>query len=638
MTTASSPPAYSEIMLEVDLGHGRIARHDIPHDVIRDYLGGRGVAARLLWDRLHEGTDPYAPSSALILSTGTLAGTTAPMSGRATITCVSPATGQYFKSNVGGHFALVCKLNGIDHLLFHGIASDPVYLWIDGPRIELRSASELWGKTVRETTRDLQSTHGGEINVTCIGPAGENGVAFASIMTSCYNAAGRGGVGAVMGHKKLKAIAVARPIGSRTCVDSGTFRNVVAQARDALYADTMARSYFDFGTAAGISIKNELGTLPSNNFRVGWIDPIDELTSEFWNESGVLSGKAGCGSCLYSCHRHVGIESGPHSGAHSGGPEYETVSALGTGPGVTSIGVLQRANELCNDLGLDTISTGAVIQWAMETVENGLLPAAFSGEIDLRFASEEAVIRLPRLIADREGIGDLLADGVRSAAKRVGGDTWKWALQARGLEQSRVETRCTLAYALAFAVNPRGPDHLHTECLAERGNTPEARDLIEQITGDRRYARADIVDKRPEIVRWHEDIYAASDALGLCAFTTTAAYGMTPERMARLFAALTGIRSDSSDIMLAGRRILTLERLLNLRLGWKEDPDAYAPWRIVNETFRDRAGTEYRLPRDTLIGMIQDYYRLHGWDPQTGIPSDTALEGLGLLALWESVA
>ncbi len=630
------PPRYEESLLEIDLSAGTVVRRTLADGMIPAFLGGRGVAARLLWDRVESAPGALAPASALIFSTGTLAGTTAPMSGRATVTCVSPATKQYFKSNIGGHFALVCKLNGVDHLLFHGAAAEPVYLWVDGPNVELRSADRLWGATVRETTRLLCTEHGEGTNVTCIGPAGEHRVAFASIMTSCYNAAGRGGVGAVMGSKKMKAIAIARPRGSRDCVDPGAFQETVVETRDALYADTMARSYFDFGTAAGISIKNELGALPAENFRSGWVDPIDELTSEFWNESGILTGKAGCGACLYNCHRHVAIPNGAYAGVHSGGPEYESVSALGTGTGVSSIGAVQRANELCNDLGLDTISAGAVIQWAMETSERGLIPLSLADGLDLRFGSEEALVRLPEMIARREGIGSLLADGLRSAAAEVGGESWRWAVETRGLEQSRVETRTTLAYALAFAVNPRGPDHLHTECLAERGNTPEAKALIERITGSRRYARGDIVDKRPEIVRWHEDIYAASDALGLCAFTTTASYGMTPERMGRLFSALTGFEADGESIMRAGQRIVTLERLINLHLGWEEKPEEYAPWRIVRETMRDRSGSEYRLPREVLIGMVREYYRLHDWDLETGIPSDGALERLDLLDLWES--
>jgi len=375
---------------------------------------------------------------------------------------------------------------------------------------------------------------------------------------------------------------------------------------------------------------NKMHTLPSYNFRRGDIDRIDELTSSYWNDHGLLKGRIGCASCIYSCHRFIRIEKGPYAGAYSAGPEYETVSALGTGPAISSIGALQRANELCNDLGLDTISAGGVIQWAMETNERGLLPQEYTGELDLHFGSEQAVTELPRMIAYRKGIGDLLADGVKKAAERIGGETWKWAIHTRGLEQSRVETRGALSYALAFAMNPRGPDHLHTECLAEFGMTPEARQLIKQITGDEKYAKPDIPDKRAEIVRWHEDIYAVSDSLGLCAFTTTAAYGATPERCARLFSALTGIPMEADQIMQAGRRILTLERLINLKLGWREDPSSYAPWRLMNERQESLDIDDPILDVEKMRSMVKEYYALHGWDKETGVPGKTIIEELDL--------
>jgi len=626
-----SPSDYVERVFTVDLTTRSISESPLPSEYTTSYLGGRGVAARLLWDLIADESDPYAPGNPLILSTGTLTGTAAPMSGRATVTCISPATGRYFKANVGGHLGLALKLSGVDHLVVRGRAEAPVYLEIGPSGVAIREASELWGKTVRETTRTLTEAVGEGANVTCIGPAGENRVAFASIMTSCYNAAGRGGVGSVMGDKRLKAIAVARPAGTRTCADPQTFRSLLRETREALYADTMAASYYHLGTAAGISIKNEFGTLPSRNFLQGHVDPIEQLTSEYWNTSGRLTGKAGCAACLYSCHRHVRIADGPFAGTHSGGPEYESVCALGTGTGIHSLGALQRANELCNDLGLDTISTGTVIQWAMETAERGLLPSGAEG--DIRFGSEESVSSLPRLIACREGIGDLLADGLKVAAGRIGGGSETWAMQARGLEQSGVETRCTMGYALAFAVNPRGPDHLHTECLAERGNTPEARELIERITGSVDFARADITEKRPEIVRWHEDIYAISDALGVCAFTSTAAYGMTPARLAGFFESLTGVRCDEEHAMNAGRRIITLERLLNLRLGWTNDPGDYAPHRILHEKMKDRSDREYALEATTLTEMVERYHAMHGWDEKTGEPHTKTLADLGLLEL-----
>ena len=625
-----SERSYVQCIADVDLSSGTSRLQEVPSKDVRRFLGGRGIAASLLARSLDGACDPFDPRAAVIFSTGTLTGTNVPMTGRSNITFVSPSTGLYCKTNVGGHFGLFLKLNGIDYLVVRGESSDPVYLWIDGVRVEIRDARDLWGRTVRQTTCGLETAYGKDINVACIGPAGENRVLFASVMSSVYNAAGRGGGGAVLGAKRLKAIAVAAPEAEIAPIDPRAFRETRDEMRDALYADTMAESYFRFGTAASVGLMNELGTLPSRNFQRGSIDGIDELTSQYWNDQGLLKGRIGCASCIYSCHRFIRIEDGPYAGTYTAGPEYETVSALGTGPEITSIGALQKANDLCNDLGMDTISAGGVIQWAMECREKGLLHEDLLAGLDLRFSSEEAVTRLPKMIAFREGIGDILADGVKRAANRIGRDSWKWAIHTRGLEQSRVETRGALGYALAFAVNPRGPDHLHTECLAEFGMTPEMKELIEKITGDVAYARPDVPDKRAEIVRWHEDIYAVSDALGLCAFVTTAAYGGSPDRCARLFRAMTGIDLDAEAVMEAGRRILTLERMINLRLGWREDPSEYAPWRLMNERQESLPSDEPILDGKRMRRMVREYYALHGWDPETGVPVPTTVAALDL--------
>jgi len=620
--------AYHEILWDIDLSTKHVVRRTIPEKLIRTYLGGRGMAARLLAQEVGAGT----AEDVLIFSSGTLTGTNAPMSGRCTFTFVSPATQLYFKTSAGGQLGLYSKLSGVDYLLIRGIADAPLYIWVDQNGPQLRSAEELWGRCVRDTTSWLENMHKVPLSAACIGPAGENDVLFASIMCSTYNAAGRGGGGAVMGRKRLKAIAFALPTGARSVHDPERFRYARQSMADALLNDTMARSYYDYGTAASVGAMNEMGVLPSYNFRTGSVPDIEQLTSHYWNEKGLLKGRIGCASCLYSCHRYVQIDDGLYAGTHSAGPEYETVSALGSGTGVTLIGAVHRANELCNDLGMDTISVGGAIQWAMESHERGVLDPALVNGLPLVFGNEDAIVRLPSMIAYREGIGDLLADGVARAAKHVGKDSWKWAVHTRGLEQSRVETRGTMSYALAFAINPRGPDHLHSECLAEFGMTPEAVHLIEQITGDAKLARPDVLTKRADIVRWHEDIYAISDALGLCAFITTAAYGATPARCAELLVAATGIDLDSHQLMKVGKRIVTLERLINLRLGWREDPASYAPWRLMNEKpdHEDLGGR--MLDRSMLGELVQEYYRLHGWDEVSGIPSESALRELDLMS------
>ncbi|MCK5805630.1 MAG: aldehyde ferredoxin oxidoreductase family protein [Lentisphaeria bacterium] len=617
-------------VLRVDLTTGELRLEVIDVEDVRRFLGGRGIAAALLARAIDPPVDPLSAAAPLIFSMGTLTGTNAPMSGRSNVTFVSPATGLYCKANVGGHFGLYCRMNGIDFIVVHGASETPVTLSIGPLGAEIRDATSIWGDRVRATTRSLEKASDRPVSVACIGPAGEHGVLYASIMSSFYNATARGGGGAVMGSKRLKAIAVERPSGIIRVADSDGFQRIQREMREDLYADSMADSYYTYGTAASVDVMNETKTLPSYNFQRGSIDTIEQLTSQYWNETGLLKRRVGCASCIYSCHRFIRIDEGPYAGACSGGPEYETVSSLGSGPGVSDIGAVQRANELCNDLGLDTISAGGTIQWAMETFERGLLSPEQADGIDLQFGSEQAITELPRRIAYRQGIGDLLADGTRRAAKRIGGESWKWAVQARGLEQSRVETRGAMGYALAFAMNPRGPDHLHTECLAEFGMTPEMIGLIEKITGDAKYARPDITEKRPEIVRYHEDIYAVSDALGLCAFITTAAYGGTPQRCAELFEAFTGLSTSAQEIMLAGRRIITLERLINLRLGWTENAGDYAPWRLMNERQEDLSFANPILDVERMTGMVREYYGLHEWEEKTGVPTAAVVQRLEL--------
>jgi len=626
---------YQENLLDIDLSSKKSEIKSLPDEYTERFIGGRGVAARILWDLFAEEPRPSNVSSPLIFSTGTLSGTNAPMSGRSNITFVSPATGLYCKSNVGGHFGVSLKLSGIDYILVRGKSTSPVYVFIKNGEVDLLDAREIWGKEVRATNEFLKQKWGQETNVACIGPAGENQVAFAAVMSSVYNAAARGGPGAVMGRKNLKAIAITDPADRIQVNDPKEFASTVEETRKALLDDTMADSYYDFGTAASIGPMNDMGTLPSLNFQKGSLDEVEELTSQYWNREGLLKGRIGCSSCVYSCHRFIRIEDGPHKGTYSAGPEYETVSALGSGPGINSIGTLHKSNEQCNDLGLDTISTGGVIQWLMETAEKGKLPEKWANS-RYSFGNERAVVELPRLIALRNDVGDLLADGTRQAAKEIGGDTWKWAVQTRGLEQSRVETRGAMGYALAFAMNPRGPDHLHTECLAEFGMTPEAEKIIEDITGDVKYATPEITEKRAEIVRWHEDIYSVSDSLGLCAFTTTAAYGATPGRCASLYRTLTGTPMNGEQIMKAGRRTLTLERLINLELGWEEDPEEYAPWRLMNEEQEDLNNPDPVLDREKMTEMVKDYYQLHGWNTDTGVPREETLEELGLDDLWRN--
>ena len=622
--------SYSSRLLIVDLSSETVRSEHISLETIKQFLGGRGIGVRLLWDLVSVDTEPLGEENVLIIIPGALTGTSAPCSGRTTLLAKSPATGHYLKSNIGGQLGISLALAGVNGLVFTGKAKRPVYLSISPGQWRLNPATVLWGQGVRATTRALKEKHGVDVEVMCIGPAGERLVKFASVMTSYYNAAARGGIGAVMGSKNLKAVVIDPRFGKLEIADPDGFTRAVKKARDLLYSDSIAQDLHKFGTARDVDLLNELRILPSYNFQKSHITgEMRRISGRAWPELGYLKSIVGCGGCIYSCHRFTRIDAGKYAGTYSGGPEYETVASFGSGCGILDPEPVFVANALCNDLGLDTISTGSVIQWAMESIQRGALTREDVDGLDLSFGNGDAVIEMVKKIGYREGFGDLLADGVARAAEQVGRDSEKWAVHARGLEQSRVEIRGAYAYALAFAVNPRGPDHLHSECLAEFGGTKEGIALIKRLTGDEKYAIPNTEDKRAEIVRWHEDIYAVSDALGLCAFTTTAAYSLQEELIAELLKTATGITLTGSSLMQTGKRILTLERCFNLRDGLCPEKEDKLPWRIMHESQPDLPGGGEPITPERLKRMLSEYYRLHGWDNQ-GMPKKATLDALDL--------
>ncbi|MHB1404168.1 MAG: aldehyde ferredoxin oxidoreductase family protein [Desulfitobacteriaceae bacterium] len=616
-------------ILHIDLSQGSWWREPVSKEMVRRYLGGRGINTRLLWDLVKPGTDPLGPENALIFGTGLLTGSGAPSSGRTTVTCLSPATNLYLKTSGGGHWGAELKYAGFGHLVIHGGAEHPVYLWIDGDSVEIHDASALWGLDVRATDSAIKKELRDEnIETAIIGPAGENLVRFASVMFSVYNAAGRGGAGAVMGSKNLKAIAV-RGSGTVVPAQPQRFQELVRQARASLAADSGYKDLGRYGTSGSLNSVNELRVLPSYNFKRSFLDDVYPLTGQNLTNSGYLKRRSACFSCIIACHRYSTVGRGSFAGAHAGGPEYETMSALGSGCGVIDTEAVIKANELCNIYGLDTISTGSVIQWAMESYEKDVIGSKELDGLDLRWGNGQAMVEMVQKIAFRQGFGDLLAEGVKRAAERTGGESYKWAVQAKGLEQSRVDTRSAKSYALAFAVNPRGSDHLHTEAFAEFGMSPEARQLIKKITGDEKYANPYLTEKRAEIVRWHEDCYSVTDALGFCAFATTALYGISPQIMAELFSAATGMEFTEEDILWAGRRILTQEKCYNVSLGADRKDDTL-PWRLMHEPTPNQPDTTAINSKEELDGLLDEYYTLHEWDVNSGKPTKNILEKLDL--------
>jgi len=624
-------------IINVDLTSGRTWVEEVPCQELLRFLGGRGIAAKLLYQRVKAGIDPLGPENVLIFGTGTLTGTSAPSSGRSSVACKGPATGLYLKVSVGGHLGAELKYAGYDYIVFSGVSDHPVYLWIDDGQVEIRDGCYLWGKGTRQTDRLIKEEIGEEdIQVAAIGPGGENKVLLACMMVSLYNSASRGGVGAVMGSKKLKAIAV-RGHGGLKVAEGEAYFDLADHMRQELAKDAGTESLYKWGTSGSLLGLNELGMLAAYNFSRASLPQVERISGQYFVDEGYLTGRESCFACSTACHRYVKSYSERYGDVDDSGPELETVLALGSECGIAETEAVLKANQLCNDYGLDTISTGHVLSWAMECYEKGLLKGE-AEELDLRFGNADAQLEMIRRIALRQGkLGELLAQGTKRAAEEVGGDSWKWAIQAKGLEQSAVDTRAAKSYALAFAVNPRGPDHLMTETYAEFGFTEESRALIKKITGDEKYANATLLEKRADIVRWHEDCYAATEALGFCAFTSTAAFAVNPQNMAQLFSYALGVEFSEEELMLGGRRIVTVERCFNAREGARREDDIL-PWRMMNEPVPEGPNQGMVTDREMLDRLLDQYYELHGWDPETGIPRRKTLEELGLLGLCGDVA
>jgi aldehyde:ferredoxin oxidoreductase len=617
-------------VLHVGLSDGKTWVEDVPPGDLLKYLGGRGLAAKWLYEQVPAGADPLGPENVVIFSTGTLTGTSAPSSGRSSITTKSPATGLYLKVSVGGHLGAAVKYAGYDYIVVTGVSPKPVYLWIDDGKVEIRDAAHLWGHGTRQTDDLIKDELGDPaVQTGVIGPAGENKVRFACVMVSRYNSASRGGVGAVFGSKNLKGIACRGTGGVRPAKGS-EYLDLALKMRKALAADPGSDSLYNWGTAGSIPGLNEMGMLAARNFSQIAIEHGERLSGQYLLSEGYLAGRESCFACSTACHRYVRARSDRWGDVRDSGPELETVLSLGAECCTTDIEGVMKANELCNDLGMDTISVGHVISWAMETYERGLLTIEQTGGLDLHFGNLADELALIPRIARREGfLGNLLADGTRAAAKVVGGDSWQWAIQAKGLEQSAVDTRAAKSYALAFAVNPRGPDHLMTETFAEFGFTQEARDVIRKVTGDEKLADPRLITKRAEIVLWHEQCYGASEALGFCVFTSTAAFAVTPTNMAQLLSLALGAPVTEDDLMLAARRFVTIERCFNVREGARRADDRL-PWRMMNEPVPEGPNKGMVTGAPMLENLLDQYYTAHGWDLATGIPRQSTLQYLGL--------
>ncbi|MCL6611738.1 MAG: aldehyde ferredoxin oxidoreductase family protein [Peptococcaceae bacterium] len=619
-------------ILEVDLSSKTIIKRDLPENLAYGFLGQAGINARILYDLAGRGMNPLDPAAPLIFGVGPLGGTMAPCSGRFTVTFKSPLTGIFGDSNCGGHWGPELKMAGYDHIVITGRAEHPVYLWIDDDRAEIRDARHIWGKNTWETDAAIkQETADNTIQVACIGPAGENLVRYAAIICNLARAAARCGPGAVMGSKNLKAVAVRGNRGVEVARPA-EFREAVETAVEAIKKDPLYEVASTFGTTAITGLAQMLGFLPTRNFQQSTFEGAEKLRGEVMLEKYV-TGHKGCYNCPVSCSRYCRVDHGPYAGTMGEGPEYESTAAFGSKCGNDNLEAVLHANMICNQLGLDTISTGNTIAWAMECSEKQILTPAILDGVRLHWGDHRAMIELVRKIAFREGAGDVLAEGAPKASRKLGGSDL--VVQSKGMDYPAVDVRGTKGMALSFAVSPRGGDHLKGLPMYEVAPDIYARDIREQIgieTTPDYWLR---YETKARLMYWHENWHCVVDSLGICKLEGIALKPLLPAHFRMLLASATGWDISVEDLERIGERIWNLERMFGVREGIRREDDMPPP-RLLNDPITTGPARGHGIRREKFVRILEEYYLLRGWDPETGIPSEAKLRELGLEAAEET--
>lgn len=608
---------YTGKILRVDLSKGRVETEALDESLAKKFIGGSGLGAKILHDETGPETDPLGPENRLIFMTGPFAATPVITSGRHAVVTKSPLTGIFAESDSGGTWGAFLKRAGFDGIVVSGKSAKPVYLWVSDGKAEIRDAPHLWGKDTYELDPLIRKATKDEAVVASIGPAGEKGVRYASIMNDGQDgrAAGRGGTGAVMGSKNLKAIAVhgsremeiADPEGLRASLKE--ISPMVAKN-----AEGMRKN----GTAGGVATFEALGSLPLQNWKYQgrWEQGAAKIAGPTMTEK-ILTGIYHCEKCVIGCGRRVKIDKGPYAGVEGAGPEYETIALLGSLCLVDDLEAIAKANELCNRYGMDTISCGAAIAFAMEAYEKGLITTKDTGGIELLWGRGDVVVNLVEKIGKREGLGQLLGEGVRIAAEKIGRNAVEYSLHVKGMEIPGHDPRCYNAGAVSYATSNRGACH-----LAGFSHTFERVLSLPEIGVEKPLNRLEVQGKG-ELAASTQNVMGLFDSLKLCKFILFGGVKLTP--ITSWYTMVTGVPMDVAEFLKTGERIFNLKRLYNVRCGISRKDDVL-PARFLTLQ-REGEGLTPNLP--PLGEILSQYYRVRGWSEE-GIPLPEKVKELGL--------
>jgi len=609
---------YMGKILKVDLSKSNISEEVPPEDARKMFLGGSGLATKYLFDEVPKGADPLGPENALIFMTGPLTGTESPSAGRYCVVSKSPLTGFWGEANSGGNWGVHLKGSGFDGIVFKGISPEPVYLVIDEGNAKLRDAKNIWGKGVAETNRLIKEELGEEFQVACIGIAGENLVRYACVINDLHRAPGRCGMGTVMGSKRLKAIAVrgAKPI---EVANKEVFTKVSKTNYDLVNESMLKITLETFGTSMATDLVNVRGGFPTRNWQTGVFPDIEKISGITFGTSELLVDRKHCYACPISCGRVSVVKSGPYA-CKGEGPEYETIGSFGGMCGIESLEAVTLAHNLCDDYGLDTISAGSTIAFALECYEKGILTKADTGGLELKFGDPDVAIQLVHKIAKREGIGDLLAEGTKKMAKKLGKGSEKFAMHVKGLELPAYDPRAARICGLAFATANRGGDHITAYIEG-----PTFMD-IPFLCVENSKIEDPLVENPAEakVLKDLEDSLTVFDAMGTCKFMGMA---LATEDWVDMIANCVGWKFDVGDYRKLGERIYNLARAFSVREGLTRADDSL-PKRLLEDPMPE--GPAQGLVVEKLDEMLDAYYEFRGWDKKTGKPTPEKLKELGL--------
>ncbi len=605
-------------ILDIDLSSGKVKTTEIKDDVLRKFIGGAGLAAKLFFDRVPPDTEPLSANNVLFLMAGPLSGTNFFTSSRLLAAFKSPQTGIWGQGSAGGNFAAEMKRAGYDGIAISGASQKPVYIVIADDKVEIKDASDLWGKDIYETSDILKKRHGNKVDVLEIGPAGENLVKFANIMNTKWGSISRCGGGAVMGSKKLKAIVVSgtgKVIPANLEAFENVRKNALAKVKESIISQTLTAS----GTAMGLEVNAMTGVLPVKNYTVGdgnWLAPLlggGALTTQY------LTKPHACYTCPIACKRTVKVAEGPYAVEEGPGPQYETIGAFGPLMVVENLASVIKMGEMADRYGMDTISCGATIAFAMECFEKGLITSKDLDGGQLRWGNADDVLAMMEKITYRKGFGAVLAEGSRSAAKKIGGNAADYTVEIKGLEFALYDVRGSHGHGLGFMMSNRGACHVASEIGKIESSWTTWPDI--GIPGGYD-PKAD--EGKGELNFICENVSMLSNAVTMCQFGLMS---MTVTELTEALKAATGFDYDLKEVMECGERIWMLQRGLNNLMGITAADDRM-PKRIL--TPLPDGGAAGSVPNVEL--MLKDYYKARGLDTK-GRPLKEKLVSLGLSEL-----